>query len=158
TSISHSAVSPGPLLAVSASNGINILRNTPSILSAPQENVRAIRAVLNRVEAIAMIRYSSLAASPIIYTHLRTATPSLSGTLKAPNSTTPAPPEPPSFEIACEERVLQDIVDEEFAQDVWVTRARRQRVQELVEARPSAHLAVTAALSRKECECVAGVI
>ncbi|KAN0139462.1 serine palmitoyltransferase 1, partial [Lactarius tabidus] len=40
------------LLTVSASEGINILRNTPSILSTLQENVRAIRAVLDRVEAI----------------------------------------------------------------------------------------------------------
>ncbi|KAH9029593.1 pyridoxal phosphate-dependent transferase [Lactarius pseudohatsudake] len=51
TSFVFSAVVPA-LLAVSASEGINILRNTPSILSTLQENVRAIRAVLDRVEAI----------------------------------------------------------------------------------------------------------
>jgi serine palmitoyltransferase len=71
---------------------------------------------------------------------------------------TPAPREPPSFDIAGEERVLQDIVDEVLSQGVWITRARRLRGQELVEARPSIRLAVTAGLSRKECERAAGVI
>ncbi|KAN0139446.1 Pyridoxal phosphate-dependent transferase [Lactarius tabidus] len=51
TSLVFSAAVPA-ILAVSASEGINILRNTPSIPSTLQENVRAIRAVLDRVEAI----------------------------------------------------------------------------------------------------------
>jgi serine palmitoyltransferase len=78
------------LHAVSASEGIIILRNTPSIFSTQQETVRTIRAVV--------------------------------------------------------------------AQGVWITHACRLRGQELVEARPSIRLAVTAALSRKECEHAAGVI
>ncbi|KAN0139453.1 Pyridoxal phosphate-dependent transferase [Lactarius tabidus] len=123
TSFVFSAAVPA-LLAVSASEGIIILRNTPSILSTLQENVRAIRAVLDR----------------------------------PPNPTTPAPREAPSFDIAAEERALQDIVDEVLAQGVWINRARRLRGQELVEARPSIRLAVTSALSRKECERAAGVI
>ena len=49
-------------------------------------------------------------------------------------------------------------MDEALAQGVWVTRARRPRGQELVEVRPRIRLAVTAALSRKECERAAGVI
>ena len=49
-------------------------------------------------------------------------------------------------------------MDEALAQGVWTTRARRLRGQELVEARPSFRLAVTAALSRKECERAAGAI
>ncbi|KAN0139450.1 Pyridoxal phosphate-dependent transferase [Lactarius tabidus] len=154
TSFVSSAAVPA-LLAVSASEGINILRNTPSILSTLQENVRAIRAVLDRVEAITI---PSHAASPIIHIHLRSATPSSSATLKPPNPTTPAPREAPSFDIAAEERTLQDIVDEVLAQGVWIIRARRLRGQELVEARPSICLAVTSALSRKECERAAGVI
>jgi hypothetical protein len=48
TSFVFSAAVPA-LLAVSASEGINILRNTPSILSTLQKNVRAIRAVLDRI-------------------------------------------------------------------------------------------------------------
>ncbi|KAH9016170.1 hypothetical protein EDB84DRAFT_1632326, partial [Lactarius hengduanensis] len=146
------------LLAVSASEGINILRNTPSILSTLQENVRAIRAVLDPVKAITI---PSHPASPIIHTHLHSApmrSASTSASAKPPNPATPAPRDAPSFNTAGEERLLQDIVDEALAQGVWTTRARRLRGQELVEARPSIRLAVTAALSRKECEHAAGVI
>ena len=56
-----------------------MLPNTPSIPSTLQENVRAIRAVLDRVEAI---KIPSHAASPIIHIHLRSATSSASA--KAP--------------------------------------------------------------------------
>jgi len=82
----------------------------------------------------------------------------LSPSAKPPNPATPAPRDAPSFDIAGEEHLLQDIVDEALAQGVWITRACRLRGQELVEARPSIRLAVTAALSRKECERAAGVI
>ena len=51
--------------------------------------------------------------------------------------------------------MLQDIVDEVLAQGVWITRVRRQ---ELVEVRPSIHLAVTVVPSRKECERAAAVM
>ena len=146
TSFVFSAALPA-LLAVSASEGINILRNTPSILSTLQENIRAIRTILERVDCITI---PSHAASPIIHIYVRTQAPTLAAA--AAKST------PPSFDIAVEERLLQDIVDEALAQGVWVTRARRLRGQEIVEARPSIRLAVTAALSRKECERAAGVV
>ncbi|KAH9009366.1 serine palmitoyltransferase [Lactarius deliciosus] len=100
-------------------------------------------------------------ASPIVHIYLRSA-PTLSAptsvSAKPPNHATPAPRDAPSFDITGEERLLQDIVDEALAQGVWTTRARRLRGQELVEARPSIRLAVTAALSRKECERAASVI
>ncbi|KAI9438081.1 serine palmitoyltransferase [Lactarius indigo] len=157
TSFVFSAAVPA-LLAVSASEGINILRNTPSILSTLQENVRAMRAVLDRVDGITI---PSHAASPIIHIHLRSAATLSASTptsAKLPNPATPAPRDGPWFDIACEERILQDIVDETLAQGVWITRVRRLRGQELVEARPGIRLTVTAALSRKECERAAGVI
>ncbi|KAH9025900.1 pyridoxal phosphate-dependent transferase [Lactarius hengduanensis] len=118
---------------------INILRNMPSILSTLQENVRTIRAVLDRVEAITI---PSHPASPIIHIHLRSAatlSASTSVSAKPPNPATPAPHDAPLFDIAGEERQLQDIVDDALAQGVI-------------------RLAVTAALSRKECERAAGVI
>src|SRR5216683_4989103 len=68
TSFVFSAALPA-LLAVSASEGINILRNTPSILSTLQENIRAIRAILERVDCITI---PSHPASPIIHLHVRT--------------------------------------------------------------------------------------
>ena len=54
--------------------------------------------------------------------------------------------------------MLQDVADEVLVQGVWITRARRLRGQELVEIRQSIRLAVTAALSRKECERAGAVI
>ncbi|KAI9438087.1 hypothetical protein H4582DRAFT_1952629 [Lactarius indigo] len=152
-----SAAVPARVVA-SASEDIDILRNTPSILITLQENVRAMRAVLDRVDGITIPLH---AASPIIHIHLRSAatlSASTPASAKPPNPATPTPRDGPSFDIAGEERIPQGIVDETLAQGVWITRARRLRGQELVEARPSIRLAVTAALSRKECERAAGVI
>ncbi|KAH9038444.1 hypothetical protein EDB84DRAFT_1093471 [Lactarius hengduanensis] len=125
TSFVFSAAVPA-LLMVSASEGINILRNTPSILSMlQQENVRAIWTVLDRVEAIMI---PSHAASPIIHIRLQSAaTLYVSASMPAKPSypATPAPHNARSFEIAGEERLLQDFVDDALAQGMWTTRARR---------------------------------
>ncbi|KAI9438101.1 serine palmitoyltransferase [Lactarius indigo] len=157
TSFVFSAAAPA-LLAVSASEDINILQNTPLILSTLQGNVHAIRAFLDRVEASSILSH---AASPIIHIHLRSAATLSASTpapVKPPNPATPALRDAPSFDIAGEEYLLHDIRDETLAHDVWITRTRRLRGQELVEARPSTRLTVTAALSRKVCERVVGVV
>jgi serine palmitoyltransferase len=163
TSFVFSAALPA-LLAVSASEGISILRNSPSILSTLQENARAIRAVLERVDCITI---PSHPASPIIHIHVRTpsathllpnAATATSASAKPSNPASAAPRDAPSFDVAVEERLLQDIVDEALAQGVWITRARRLRGQETVESRPSIRLAVSAALTRKECDRAAGVV
>ncbi|KAH9010165.1 hypothetical protein EDB83DRAFT_2322540 [Lactarius deliciosus] len=62
----------------------------------------------------------------------------------------PAPRDAPLFNIAGEERLQQDIVDEALVQGVWITRTWWLHGQEFVEACPSIWLAVTASLSRKE--------
>ncbi|KAH9028222.1 hypothetical protein EDB85DRAFT_2276447 [Lactarius pseudohatsudake] len=142
-----SAAAVPALLAVSASEGIKLLRNTPSILSTLQENVRAIRAVLDRVEAITI---PSHAATPVIHIHLRSSAPVASVSAKPSNPATPAPREASSFDIVGG-RLLQDIVDEALAQGgVWTARAHRLRGQELVEAQTSMRLTVKAGLSRKD--------
>ncbi|KAI9452058.1 pyridoxal phosphate-dependent transferase [Lactarius psammicola] len=93
TAFVFSAAVPA-LLAGSASEGINTLRNMPSILSTLQENVRAIQAVLDRVEVIMI---ASHAASPIIHIHLRSAvTLSPTPSAKPLNPATPAPRDTPS--------------------------------------------------------------
>lgn len=127
------------LLVVSASEGVNILRNTPSILSTLQE------------ERIEVLMIPLHAASQIIHIHLRSATL---------NPATSAPHEAPLFDIAGKERLLQDnvTVDEVLAQGAWITRARRLRGQELVETQLSIHLTVTSALSCKDRERATGVI
>ena len=126
----------------------------PSILSTLGE--RACDSLLDRIDALTIPLH---AASPIIHICLRTATTSLSITApKAPNPATATSRDAPSFDIAGEERLLQDILDEVLAQGVWITRARRLREQEFVEWRQSICLVVTAVLSRKKCERAAGVI
>ncbi|KAH9164356.1 hypothetical protein EDB89DRAFT_2141355 [Lactarius sanguifluus] len=105
--------------------------------------MRAIRAVLDWVEAITI---PSHAASPIIHIHLCSAvvvSASTSAYVKPPDPAVPAPCDAPSFDIASEGRLLQDIVDEAL---------------ELAEVPPSIRLAVMAALSRKECKCAAAVV
>lgn len=50
------------------------------------------------------------------------------------------------------------MVDEALAQGVIITRAKRLRGQEMVEARPSIRLALTSALTKKETEKAVGVV
>ncbi|ESK92361.1 serine c-palmitoyltransferase [Moniliophthora roreri MCA 2997] len=122
-----------PLLAVSGSEGINILRSTPSILETLHENVHAARAILDRMDNITI---PSHPASPIIHIYLHA----------------------PQWDIAGEEKVLQDIVEEALAQGVMITKAKRLRGMEITEARPSIRLALTSALSKKETEKAVGIV
>ncbi|KAA1474636.1 serine palmitoyltransferase [Dentipellis sp. KUC8613] len=152
----------GPaLLAVSASEGINVLRDTPSILSTLQENIQAVRSILTRVDCITV---PSHPASPIIHFHVRPTSPHSLLPSAVPHSAKPSNPssiqprDPPVFDIELEERLLQEIVEEALAQGVWITRAKRLRGQEFVEARPSIRLAISAGLTKKECEKAANVV
>ena len=171
------------MMTVAASEGINILRNTPSILTTLQENVRAVRAILDKVDYISIPTHP---ASAVIHINVRPA-PSAHGQLLSPTPLSPAlpttpmtpmtpmtplsptsaklsnptsvhPRHPPHFDIEGEERLLQDIVDDALAQGVLITRAKRLRGQELIEARPSIRLAISAAMSKKDCEKAANVI
>ncbi|KAH0587433.1 hypothetical protein H2248_006222 [Termitomyces sp. 'cryptogamus'] len=166
TSFVFSASLPA-LLAVSASEGINILRSSPSILSTLQENVRAARMILDRVDCITI---PSHPASPIIHIHIRSPSSSSSSlhpssaslplTLKPSNPVSPIPRDAIiwDWDIESEERLLQDVVDEALVQGVMITRAKRLRGQETVEARPSIRLALTSALTKKETEKAVTVV
>lgn len=149
------------MLSVAASEGINILRSTPSILSTLQDNVRAVRAVLDKVDCITI---PSHPASAIIHINIRWPAPSTlhpsaaSSSGKPSNPLSVLPRDPPQFDVELEERLLQDVVDEALSQGVLITRARRLRGQELVDVRPSVRLAISAALTRKECEKAASVV
>ena len=144
------------LLAVSAFEGINILRNTPSILSSLQENIHAARAILDKVDCITI---PSHAASPVIHIYVRPLSPA---TLHPPSFTsTPtksSDPDLPQFDNELEERLLQDVVDEALAQGVMITRAKFLRGQEIVEPRPSIRLAMSSAFTRKETEKAVGIV
>jgi serine palmitoyltransferase len=151
TSFVFSIADPA-LLAVSASEGINILRNTP--LSEHASGKRVRNPCSTRPYRCT---HNPLARS--LADHPHTATPSLTvAAAKAPNPTITTFRDAPSFDITSEERLLQDIMDEVLAQGVWIARARWLRGQELVDLWPSIRLALMAALSRKECERAAGVV
>jgi len=150
---------PG-LLAVSASEAINILRETPSILSTLQENVRAARAILDRVDCVTV---PSHPASPVIHIYVRA--PSSSSLHPVSASLVPTKPSNPSSPIsakdaisekesdyAAEERLLQEVVEDALVQGIMVTRTKHLKGQELVEPRPSLRLALTSALTKKETE------
>ncbi|KAJ6583183.1 serine palmitoyltransferase [Mycena sp. CBHHK59/15] len=124
------------LLAVSASEGIEILRSSPSILTKLQQNIRVARAILDDLDCISI---PSHPASPIIHIH-----PS------NPTSVLPRDAAKWDWDIDAEERTLQLVVDEALKRGVMITRAKRLRGQEMVEARPSIKLAMTSELSAEE--------
>lgn len=153
------------LLTVAASEGINILRNTPSILATLQENIQAARAILDRVDCITI---PSHPASPIIHIYIKNSKsslhPSTAATIvpstKPSNPTSILPKDAASWDwdIQAEEKILQDVVDEALAQGVLITKAKRLRGQEMVEPRPSIRLALTSALTKKETEKAVQVV
>ncbi|CAL1710026.1 unnamed protein product [Somion occarium] len=168
TSFVFSAAMPA-LLTVAASEGISILRNTPSILSTLQENIRAVRVILDRVDCISI---PSHPASATIHLHVKLPSPmhlsprvpppspslSSSSSGKPSNPLSPTPREAPQFDAELEEKLLQDVVEEALAQGVLITRAKRLRGQELNDIRPSIRLAISAALNKKDCEKAANVV
>ncbi|PFH50829.1 hypothetical protein AMATHDRAFT_60294 [Amanita thiersii Skay4041] len=163
------------LLSVSASEAINMFRSTPSIFSQLQDNIRAARAILDRVDGISI---PSHPASPIIHIHLKSFPPnslhpqsavslassisSSSGAGRRSDPTSILPRDVTKhgwdWDVETEETLLQEVVEEALAQGVMITKAKRLRGQEMVEPRPSIRLALTSALSRKETEKAVGVV
>ncbi|TDL27943.1 serine palmitoyltransferase [Rickenella mellea] len=161
TSFVFSAAMPA-LLAVSASEGIRILQNSPQtgVLERLRENVRAVRGVLGGVRCVEI---PSCEESAIVHLYIRSSSSEedqsyLTTTSAKNNPTSAQPRNPPTFHIASEERLLQHIVAECLSHGVMVTRAKRLRGQEMVEPRPSIKLALSAALKREECVFAATVI
>ncbi|KIJ16518.1 hypothetical protein PAXINDRAFT_132534 [Paxillus involutus ATCC 200175] len=130
------------LLATSGSEAISYLRNTPSVLVTLQENIRAIRATLEKTEGITLLGHR---ASPIIHFCLRNMPQMLTVT-------------PPPSDYDAEERTLQDIVDDALANGVFITRGKHLRNQEMIDSRPTIRIAATAALSKKDVEKAAGIV
>jgi len=139
------------LLSVAASEGINILRNTPSILATLQENVQAARALLDRLECITI---PSHPASPIIHIYIKHKPLPKTADTENKNKGNQQDDE----EEEEEERLLQNVVDEVLVQGVMITKAKRLAGQEVVKSRPSIRLAMTSGLTRKETEKAVGVI
>ena len=152
------------LLAVSASEAINMFRSTPSIFTQLQDNIRATRAILDRVDCITI---PSHPASPIIHIYIRQSTSLLHpGSALLPSSAKPSNPTSIlsrdaarwEWDVEAEERLLQEVVEEALSQGVMITKAKRLRGQEMVEPRPSIRLAMTSALTKKETEKTVNVV
>ena len=141
------------LLSVAASEGINLLRNTPSILATLQENVQAARAILDRLECIMI---PSHPASPIIHIYIKnTTTPTATATATVSQGE--------EWDFENEEKLLQDVVEEVLGQGVMITKAKRLREERMMNSsssgvRPSIRLAMTSALTKKEVEKAVGVV
>jgi len=141
------------LLSVAASEGINLLRNTPSILATLQENVQAARAILDRLECIMI---PSHPASPIIHIYIKnTTTPTATATATVSQGE--------EWDFENEEKLLQDVVEEVLGQGVMITKAKRLREERMMSSsssgvRPSIRLAMTSALTKKEVEKAVGVV
>ena len=161
TSFVFSASMPA-LLAVSASEGINVLTDTPSILSTLQDNVRAVRHILDRVDSITIPSHS---ISPIIHVQIKPISSAFllpSAANHSPsrknNPTSPVVKDAPEYDADTEERLLQEVVEEALAQGVLLTRPKRLRTQEVNPPKPSIRLAISSALTKKECEKAATVL
>ncbi|CAE6337389.1 unnamed protein product [Rhizoctonia solani] len=161
TSFVFSAALPA-MLAVAASEAISILTSTPSALAALHDNARLLRSTLEKCSEY--IDITSHPASPVIHFTLRTpSAPSLlpSAAEMVPTKSNPhtqAVPNPIQFDIAAEDAILQQIVDESINQGVLIARARRLRGQEGVEPRPSIRVVCSAALGKKDVERAASVL
>ncbi|KAF9644208.1 serine palmitoyltransferase [Thelephora ganbajun] len=150
------------ILSIAASEGIAILRDSPSILSTLQENVRTFRSILDKLDCITIPSHH---ASPLIHIQVRSASASsLLPTAVPPSASKPSNPTSALprnlqvFDIEAEERLLQEVVDDVLAQGILITRAKRLRGQEISEVRPSIRLAISSAFTKKECEKTATVI
>ncbi|KAF4579674.1 serine palmitoyltransferase component [Pleurotus pulmonarius] len=177
------------LLAVSATEAIQILSSTPSILESLHENTRAARAILDKVDGITI---PSHPASPLIHIYLKgntfspsspdatptrflhpssaqnspslsiiTKTPSSHGSSKQSHQSPLSLPQLSPSQIALEESILQEIVDEALSQGVLLTRAKRLRGQEVNEPKPSIKLSISGGsggLTKKEVEKACAVI
>lgn len=145
------------LLAVSASEGINVLRNTPSVFETLQANVHAAHAILDKLDCITI---PSHPASPVIHIYVRSPPPDVMSPTSAKFHTNFVSPKDAVRlnEFNVEERLLQEVAEDCLAQGVIVTRSKRLRGQEMVEPKPSIRLAMSSALTRKETEKAVGVL
>jgi len=136
-----------------------------STLLQLSENVRCARAILDKID---LITIPSHPASPIIHIYIR---PTSSSSLHPASATLPPASKPSNpnsplprdaatwdWDVETEEKLLQDVVEEALVQGVMITKAKRLRGQEAVEARPSIRLAMTSALTKKETEKAVSVV
>jgi serine palmitoyltransferase len=143
---------------------IEYYRSSPSVFENLQENVRAARAILNKVDCVTIPSHS---ASPMIQifikSSLATSLYPLSAIATIPQASNPNSPAPKDavawdWNLETEEMLLQQVVDEALAHGVLISKAKRLRGQEITEPRPSIRLCLTSSMTRKETEKSVGVV
>lgn len=170
TSFVFSAALPA-LLATAATEAIQSFTRHPEVFTQLQENIKTIRGVLAGVDGLELVGHT---ISPIIHLAIKTSKYAGSNGLLIPDSTSKKSNNPanimdrdaPEFDIHGEENVLQEIVDEALLNGVLITKAKRlwgedektPLGQEWHPIRPTIRLAISNALTKKECEKAAGVV
>lgn len=187
TSFVFSAALP-PLLATAATETIDNFTRYPEMFTALQDNTRAVRAILGSIESLEITSHSispiiHIAIKPPSPARL---SPALEPALvkgKGSSANSIITRDAPTFDVVKEEALLQDVVDEALLQGVLITRAKRlygdgdeKQVslvtpfvttpanfrqplgQEWHQIRPTIRLAISSALSKKECEKAAAVV
>ncbi|PWY98281.1 PLP-dependent transferase [Testicularia cyperi] len=183
TSFVFSAALPA-MLAVAASTAISYMVSQPSILTTLQDNVRALRAVLDHVECL---RISSDPRSALVHIQVRSKTDRHPATPEdkwqrgkdrlsvgdvsvalahTANNDKRAKLGPLEHDLSVDEqmRLLQAIVEDVLEHGILLTRMKRlpsinPAVLEVApESRPNIRVAVSAAFTKKEMDKAANVI
>jgi serine palmitoyltransferase len=168
TSFVFSAALPA-MLAVASSAAIHHLIAQPSILASLQENIDAMRAVLDHVESVAI---PSDKSSALIHVQIRSKyephpdTPfdKIERSHLQPGQSPVPPYNGHDLDVAEQSRLLQAIVDDAIEHGIFLVRHKRlpsinPKVLEVgPDSRPSIRIAVSAAFTRKEIDKAAQVI
>lgn len=174
TSFVFSAAIPA-MLAVVSSTAIQHLISQPSLMTSLQQNILAVRSVLDHVESICI---PSAPDSPLIHIQIRSKyekhidTPShkhegslpvhsdTAGVMVQARGTSPNH----DLEVSEQVRLLQSIVDDAIEHGIFLIRHKRlpsinPKVLDVIpEARPSIRIAVTTAFTKKEMDKASNVI
>ncbi|CAG8567629.1 5870_t:CDS:10 [Paraglomus occultum] len=124
------------MLAVSATESLSILSQNPQLLVNLNENVGALKNVLENVKYIILDGDKD---SPVIHIRLRQDVVNIA-------------------DVEGKERALQEIVDEAMNNGILLARAKYVRLQELFYVEPSIRICVSAFFTRKDIDKAAAGI
>jgi serine palmitoyltransferase len=164
TSFVFSAALPA-MLAVASSTAIQHLISQPSILSTLQENIRALRSILDHVESIYIPSDSN---SPLIHIQIRSKYEKHPETSSEKHALALSAPTPTfdghDLDVQEQTRLLQAIVDDSLEHGIFLIRHKKltsinpKVLETSKESRPSIRIAVSAAFNKKEMEKAGNVI
>jgi serine palmitoyltransferase len=118
------------LLATTATEAISNFKRYPEMFTTLQENIRTVRAALAGVDSLEIISHG---VSPIVhiaikYSAEQTLSPNVNratANSKSSSAMSIMTKDEPTFDVAREEELLQEVVDEALLQGIMITRAKR---------------------------------